>query len=585
MKSQSRETLKIYWEYSLKFKKLLFLVLLGVIGGSFFETLKPFLYKKFFDNFSSANPDPEYLIRIIIYATGLTLIYWIFWRIGTYATTYHQTKVMEQLTVKCFAYMQKHSYRFFTNNFGGSLVRKVTKFSHSYEIISDQITWSFIPITIRVLAVVGIVFSRFKMLGLLILGWSFLYVYFNYAFSKYKLKYDLIRTEKDTEITGFLADTITNNVNLKLFASENSETKSFAKTTQSWLKANIKSWNLTNLGEAIQSLLMISLEAALFLLAIKFWKKGILTVGDFVMIQTYLLILFNRLWDFGRNIRRIYESLADAAEMTEILSTPYEIKDLKNATDLRVTAGKIEFKNVSFAYGTSKTEIFNNFSLKITPGEKIALVGPSGGGKSTMTKLLLRFYDLTNGEIIIDRQNISAVTQGSLRDSISLVPQDPILFHRSLIENIRYGKPDASDEEVFSVSKMAHCDEFINNFPKKYQTFVGERGVKLSGGERQRVAIARAMLKNAPILILDEATSSLDSENEMLIQDALKTLMRNKTTIVIAHRLSTIMQMDRILVLENGQITEEGRHKELLKMKEGTYQKLWGIQAGSFEQI
>lgn len=582
MKNQTQETLKIYWQYSLKHKGLLFLVLLGVIGGSFLETLKPFLYKQFFDNFSSANPNPDFLIRIILYATGLSVVYWAFWRVGTYATTYHQTKVMEQLTVKCFTYLHKHSYRFFTNNFAGSLVRKVNKFSRSYEIIADQITWSFIPILVRVLAIVTIVSLRFKLLGLILLGWSFIYLYFNYAFSKHKLRYDLSRTEKDTELTGILADTITNNVNLKLFSSEQRETENFKKTTLSWLTANIKAWNLTNLGEAIQSLFMVGLEAVMFLFAIHAWKQGLITVGDFVMLQSYLLMLFNRLWDFGKNIRRIYESLADAAEMTEILSTPYEIKDLKNAVDLKITAGKIEFKNISFAYGTSKTEIFKNFSLKITPGEKIALVGPSGGGKSTITKLLLRFYDLTSGKIIIDGQNISTVTQGSLRDNISLVPQDPILFHRSLIENIRYGKPEATNEEVLLVSKMAHCDEFINNFPKKYQTFVGERGVKLSGGERQRVAIARAMLKNAPILILDEATSSLDSENEMLIQDALKTLMHNKTTIVIAHRLSTIMQMDRILVLENGHITEEGRHQELLKVKQGTYQKLWEIQAGGF---
>ena len=331
-------------------------------------------------------------------------------------------------------------------------------------------------------------------------------------------------------------------------------------------------------------MLMIILEAAMFLFAINFWKKGLLTVGDFVMLQSYLLILFNRLWDFGRNVRRIYESLADAVEMTEILSTPYEIRDIEGAKSITVSSGKIEFKNVSFAYGTSQTEIFKNFNLRIKPGEKVALVGPSGGGKSTVTKLLLRFYDLTEGEILIDDQNISLVTQNSLRENISLVPQDPILFHRTLIENIRYGNPEATEKEVLTAAKLAHCHEFIERFSKKYQTFVGERGIKLSGGERQRVAIARAILKNSPILVLDEATSSLDSENELLIQDALKNLMRNKTTIVIAHRLSTIMQMDRILVLDNGEITEQGRHQELLKMKQGTYQKLWGIQAGSFEQ-
>ncbi len=582
MKNLTRETLRVYWDYSLKHKWLLFLVLTGVVGGSFLETIKPFLYKQFFDNFSSPNPDPGFLVKIILMATGLTLASWAFWRAGTYATTYHQTKVMEQLTVKCFAYMQKHSYRFFTNNFAGSLVRKVNKFARSYEIISDQITWSLIPITVRVIAVAAIVFYRFKILGLMIIAWSFFYLYFNYAFSKYKLKYDVIRTQKDTEITGFLADAITNNTNVKLFASENMEAKNFSKKTFDWLKANIESWNLTNLGEALQSLLMIGLEAAIFLLALKLWKLGKLTVGDFVMLQSYLLILFNRLWDFGRNIRRIYESLADAEEMTAILSEPYEIKDKISAKQLVASHGKIEFSNVIFTYGSAQTEIFKNFSLKIKAGEKVALVGPSGGGKSTVTKLLLRLYDITGGEILIDGQNIAKVTQNSLRESIALVPQDPILFHRTLLENIRYGKPDASDEEARAAAKMAHCHEFIERFPKKYMTYVGERGIRLSGGERQRVAIARAILKNSPILILDEATSSLDSESEMLIQDALKNLMRGKTTIVIAHRLSTIMQMDRILVLENGQITEEGRHRELLKIKQGTYQKLWEIQAGGF---
>jgi ATP-binding cassette subfamily B protein len=220
--------------------------------------------------------------------------------------------------------------------------------------------------------------------------------------------------------------------------------------------------------------------------------------------------------------------------------------------------------------------------MLIKPREKIALIGPSGGGKSTIVKLLLRFYDLTSGQILVDKQNLAKVTQNSLREQIAFVPQDPILFHRSLLENIRYGNPLATDEAVIQASKLAHAHEFITGFRQGYQTLVGERGVKLSGGERQRVAIARAILKNAPILVLDEATSSLDSESEMYIQDALKTLMQNKTVIVIAHRLSTIMQMNRIIVIDNGQIIESGKHKELLKLKDGVYQKLWQIQAGGF---
>jgi ATP-binding cassette subfamily B protein len=220
--------------------------------------------------------------------------------------------------------------------------------------------------------------------------------------------------------------------------------------------------------------------------------------------------------------------------------------------------------------------------LRVRSGEKVALVGPSGAGKSTIVKILFRFYEITRGKILIDGQDISRVTQESLRDQISLVPQEPILFHRTLRENIRYGRPGASDEEVVEAARQAHCHEFISGLDKGYDTYVGERGIKLSGGERQRVAIARAILKNAPILVLDEATSSLDSESEALIQDALRVLMRDKTVIVIAHRLSTIMQMDRIIVLENGTVADMGTHQELLRTEGGLYKKLWQLQAGGF---
>ena len=582
MRSPTAQTVTIYWQHTKKHPLLMFFTLLGIALASSLEILKPLLYKQFFDLLPGGALQTSALVWVLIKILALSLAYWALWRIGTFGAAAFQAKVMRDLLNTCFNYLQRHSYNFFTNNFAGSLVRKVNKYSRSFEIITDQFFWAIIPTFIRITAICAIIMFRSRLLGFGLIIWSVGYIAFNYWFSLYKLHYDVKRTEMDTVATGVLADAISNNTNIKMFAGYEYENRKFRDTAAKWYKATRVSWDLHNVNEALQSLLMVGLEFFVFYYAVQLWKKGLLTIGDFAMLQAYLLQLFNRLWDLGRNIRRIYEGFADAQEMTEILNSPHEIQDAPNAKTLTVKHGEIAFQDINFAYGKNQADIFQNLRLKIKPGEKIALVGPSGGGKSTIVKLLSRFHDLSSGKILIDGQDIAACTQDSLRDNLSLVPQEPILFHRSLMENIRYGNRAASDEAVIAAAKLAHCHEFISRLPKTYDTFVGERGIKLSGGERQRVAIARAILKNAPVLILDEATSSLDSESEMLIQDALKTLMHNRTAIVIAHRLSTIMQMDRILVLENGKITEEGRHEELLKMNEGTYQKLWEIQAGGF---
>jgi ATP-binding cassette subfamily B protein len=286
-------------------------------------------------------------------------------------------------------------------------------------------------------------------------------------------------------------------------------------------------------------------------------------------------------WDFGRIMTRVYERLAEAEEMTEILSLPHGVVDNPKAKKLKIKSGGIRFEEVGFRYEEGE-KVVKDFNLEVKPGQMVALVGLSGSGKSTLAKLLLRLYDVDEGRILVDGQNIAKVSQESLRKNISLVPQDPILFHRSLMENIRYGRFEASDKEVIGAAKLAYCDGFISKLKDGYQSMVGDRGIKLSGGERQRVAIARAILKNSPILVLDEATSSLDSESEKYIQKSLNNLMKGKTVIVIAHRLSTIKRADRIVVISDKKIVEDGNHNQLIKAKSGIYKKLWKIQVGGF---
>ena len=298
-----------------------------------------------------------------------------------------------------------------------------------------------------------------------------------------------------------------------------------------------------------------------------------------VLLQTYILRLIDFLWGIGQTLRHTFIAISEASEILQIIDTPHEIQD-KSSKKLKLQHGAISFSNVNFSYG--ENQIFHDLNFHIKPGERVALVGESGSGKTTITKLLFRLYDIQKGEILIDDQNIAEVTQESLRSSMSMIPQDPILFHRSIRENIAYGKPNASDEEIIAAAKMARCHQFISHLKNGYETLVWERGIKLSWGERQRVAIARAILENKQIIVMDEATSALDSESEFLIQEAIEELMQNKTLLIIAHRLSTIMKMDKIIVMDQGKIAEKGSHKELLAKDNGIYKKLRNIQSGGF---
>ena len=579
------QTLKIFGRHALAYWPMLLFCAVSVVTLIVCDIVAPLVYKRFFDQLaidplhSAARGSLKQIYHTILLVALVSTISWIAWRSCFYAVIQFESRTMKDLTDYCFAYLQNHSQRFFTDNFAGALVKRAHRFAASFEIIADQLTLDIGQTILRIFFIVGVLFWRNTMLGSVFLAWTIAFVGFNFFFARWKLKFDLARAELDTKVTARLADTIANSINLKLFAAIDREVGQFENITDTHQRARSKAWMLGWYSEGVQGLSIRALEIIVLVIAVRYWLIGVLTLGDFVLLRSYLYQLTDNVRQMGQDIRRIYEAMADANEMTEILLAPHEVIDEEGALTLAVSKGGVEFRNVQFAYSASSNLVLRDFSLRIGSGERVGIVGPSGGGKSTVLKLLVRLHDVKSGHILIDNQDIALVTQSSLHRGIAYVPQDPILFHRSLMENIRYSKSTATDEEVMQAAKLAHCHEFISGFPEGYETLVGERGVKLSGGERQRVAIARAILMNAPILVLDEATSSLDSESETYIQDSLASLVLGRTVIAVAHRLSTIRKMDRIVVMKEGHIVEEGSHDLLVQIENGLYQKLWSLQS------
>lgn len=519
----------------------------------------------------------EMALFIAVLVVGIAL-----WRLVDFFMWRLEQNIQQDIAEHVFRHLQSLSLNFHANNFGGSLVSQTNKLLGGYVRIQDSTIYQAYPMVLGILWAIIILAPKSPQYAFGLAIFSVLYLAISWQLAK-KIYVHLARfATAESKQTGMLADVITNIGVVKSFARSKHEVERFHRatsTTRRYLQrfAKVHQWQMN-----IQGLMSRIISSFAFVVAIVAVTKYDANIPIVFLMFNYTLTIVDQLFDFGNTTLRSYNrALSDAREMAMKLTLEPEVKDPVRPEKPRFKNGGIEFQNVTFRHDGADDAIFEDFNIDIKPGEKIGLVGHSGSGKTTFTRLLLRYSDIQSGAITIDAQNISHVTQDSLHECIAYVPQEPLLFHRSIRENIGYGDLTADETDIVRAARMAHAHEFIETLPQGYETLVGERGVKLSGGQRQRIAIARAMLKNAPILLLDEATSALDSESEVLIQDALWKLMEGRTAIVIAHRLSTIQKMDRIVVLDNGKIVEEGSHKSLLRRK-GTYAKLWAHQSGGF---
>lgn len=518
---------------------------------------------------------------ILTYAATQLYGEMIGWRINLYLTWTFETLAQKDLYEKIFTKLTSLSMSFHANRFSGALVSQTSKLVGSFERFWDTLIFSFVPSITSIITAVTILSFVLWQYALILLVLSVLFIIAVFFGSKFMAQRNTAESQASTKLTASVADVVTNILTIKAHGTETHELQTFATHATSWRAKSLSSMRGFLMVSSVYSALMATINTSAVIVAIIAAQHHVASIATIYLAISYTLTVSRQLWEINSVMRNYNRIIGDAHDMTEILQTPDSVVD-RTSKELVLTSSSIAFNNVTFAHDAQATsKLFSDFSLTIPAGQKVGIVGHSGSGKTTLTKLLLRFSDVDSGTINIGNQSIADVTQASLRRAIAYVPQEPLLFHRTLRENIAYGKPDASDKEVREAARKAHALEFIESLPDGFETSVGERGVKLSGGQRQRIVIARAILKEAPILVLDEATSALDSESERLIQASFSELMKDRTAIVIAHRLSTIQKMDRIIVLENGRITEDGSHADLLSQK-GTYAKLWAHQSGGF---
>jgi ATP-binding cassette subfamily B protein len=570
--------LKFIYQAAYPYRVYLYGIIFAIIVVAIDANVKPYLIKQLID---SVTENGSYTIASIL------IIYAIFQVIMMSAWSFNDwciTNMMPNLRTNGVTIMtnrlNQYAYTFFQDHLSGSLIAKINDVFNNMPPIIFIGIYQFIHvalimvITLILLANIHIFFA----LGMLM--WVTIFLTITFFGMKRVIPLTRDYAESKALISGQVSDTITNVLNVWCFSARDFERNRLKSAYQEYIGRNRAQGFFLMRFYILQGIIISIYTFAFIAGLIYLHAQGLLTPGDFALVFMLNFKIGEKLYDLSHQLREFVASWGTVDQAIAMLDLPIEIQDMPGAKDLVVRKGEIVFSQVHFRYKNAEP-LFENKSVTIEPGQKVGLVGYSGGGKTTFVNLILRLYDVTGGHILIDGQDIKEVTMDSLRTNIGMIPQEPTLFHRSLMENIRYGYLDATDEEVIAASKQAHAHEFIEKLPKGYHSLVGERGVKLSGGQRQRIAIARAILKDAPILLLDEATSQLDSITEKYIQNALWQLMKEKTTIVIAHRLSTLLNMDRILVFDNGKIIEDGNHQELLA-KGGHYKALWDAQVGGF---
>jgi ATP-binding cassette subfamily B protein len=506
--------------------------------------------------------------------------------IGLQAIVPFTLRIMSDVSRDAFMRVQRFSTDWHANSFAGSTVRKITRGLWALDLLNDTILMALLPSLMVLLGSMILLGLHWSSLGLVVAVGAAIYVPMIVLFStRYIAPAARVSNAWDTKVGGTLADAITCNAVVKSFGAEEREDARLARVISRWRKRVRRTWLRYNYTNVAQLSVLLCLRASVIGGALLLWMAGRASPGDVTYVLTSYYIIHAYLRDVGMHINNLQRSVNDMEELVAIHDEAIGIADVAGALPIDIQGGRITFEDVTFHYGGHRAPLYQGLSVDIRAGERVGLVGRSGSGKTTFVKLVQRLHDVSGGRILIDGQDIAKATQHSLRSQIAIVQQDPILFHRSLAENIAYARPGSSMAVIEHAARLANAHEFILRLPKGYGTLVGERGVKLSGGERQRVALARAFLADAPVLILDEATSSLDSESEALIQQAIERLMKGRTSIVIAHRLSTVRSLDRILVFDRGEIVEQGTHAGLAVRSGGIYRGLFELQVTEFARI